>query len=267
MNRRQFIRNSAGLLVPASLVGTAAAQPIPAPGGIGLLYHPTSAAACSTDLLLAFQNNYTDSSSQAQTITANGSLAFTTSNPLYQTFSLSNTAQGSAYASAPVGGVNNPGSSDWTFEGWYWGAWQSTGTSAVASWGCSAAGFPMAGILRTSSIVLTLYGGHLTLGGGYALSGVTGSITDSTWVHVAIVRQGATLYGYVGGVSAGSGSIGSGPYTGTVAANAIGGDPTVWGSVEDTAQWYDWRWTVGLARYPNGTSFSVPSGPLGTSCP
>ena len=85
-----------------------------------------------------------------------------------------------------------------------------------------------------------------------------GSISLNTWNHIAMVRQTNTVYGYVNGVSVGSGTISGGGalhvntdpvYAGTYGASS---NEALAGRMDD------WRVTK-AARYPNGTTFTVPA--------
>ena len=87
----------------------------------------------------------------------------------------------------------------------------------------------------------------------------SGSIPSSTWQHVALVKQSSTLRLYVDGVQAASTTIGNG---GTV--NNAPDVFTIGRGGAYNADYYngyvdDFRWTKGVARYPNGTTFTPPA--------
>jgi hypothetical protein len=98
------------------------------------------------------------------------------------------------------------------------------------------------------------------IGGSNQASSVTGRHGGTTtWTHVAIVRDGSNIRVYTGGVQRWSTAV-SGNWTVTSTANAIGIGT---GIDAGTAEWFtgylqDIR-ISNTARYPSGTTFSVPS--------
>lgn len=90
-----------------------------------------------------------------------------------------------------------------------------------------------------------------------------GPITLNTWVHYAVVRQGNTIRTYQNGTQ-----IGTASSSGTVAA---GNGPLNIGRYNNSGFYKgyldDIRITRGVCRYPDGTSFSVPTLPWSSVAP
>lgn len=81
------------------------------------------------------------------------------------------------------------------------------------------------------------------------------NLASSAWTHIALVRQGTTIRFYTNGVQSGT-SADSRTYASSVTAR-IGTDYTGGGGYNGYAD--DVRITKGVCRYPNGTTFSVPT--------
>ena len=95
--------------------------------------------------------------------------------------------------------------------------------------------------------------------GGNIYSAISSTaISLNTWVHVAGVRDGATLRIYVNGVQAGTDNIT------TLTVNTSTGRFVVGGSGDNPGQYFngyidDFRFTKGICRYPSGTTFTPPT--------
>ena len=87
------------------------------------------------------------------------------------------------------------------------------------------------------------------------------AITTDAWHHLAITRQGANLYGYIDGV----GELTSSALSGVTLLDSTGEMCIGSYSNADHAStgWKGWidqvRITKGVARYPNGTTFTPPT--------
>jgi hypothetical protein len=219
-----------------------------------------SGGATDTGVVL-FQSNFdgsdaattaTDASPYARAITFNGSAELDTSAYKYGTASLQVPGVASThYVSVPDSDDFDFSATDFTIEAWvrfdtlsvdhiifsqeadannyFWLGYQHT------VWGFFAQG-KIAGAGGAF--------GHNSLS-GYAIN---------TWYHIALVKQGGTVYVYRDGVSLASSTV---PVYGNIAADwRIGGngvDPSFQGRIDDV------RITKGVARYPNGTTFTVPA--------
>ena len=82
--------------------------------------------------------------------------------------------------------------------------------------------------------------------------------TTNTWQHVAFVKQGTTIYFYLNGVSTGT------PQTVSQSFNYKGLQISKDGVASLTGYIDDFRLTSGVARYPNGTTFTAPTAALPT---
>jgi hypothetical protein len=85
------------------------------------------------------------------------------------------------------------------------------------------------------------------------------TVSTNTWYHVAMVREGTAVYGYLDGVSI----VTPGTLTGAVVNNT---DNVTLGNVADNVLALglngfidDFRATKGVARYPGGTTFTPPT--------
>ena len=99
--------------------------------------------------------------------------------------------------------------------------------------------------------------------GTTTFSGTGFTISNDAWHHLAITRQGANLYGYIDGVGELTSSALSGvtllDSTGTMSLGS-------YANVNNAITWKGWmdqvRITKGVARYPNGTTFTPPTAPF-----
>ena len=94
-------------------------------------------------------------------------------------------------------------------------------------------------------------------GGGTDGPNYGGYVCAYAWTHYAAVRHDGTSYCYVNGVLDFSESRGAGYAPGTSQTVYLGN--TAGGSAGMTGAWFDLvRVTMGVARYPDGTSFTPP---------
>ena len=143
------------------------------------------------------------------------------------------------------------GSGDFTIECWVY--------SALAGNGGIAGQIDAASTPSLTSFYLLQIGTALTctVASGATNYNATATLTANAWNHVAFVRDGATLRAYVGGVQGGTGSI----TTLTVNTSTY---PVTVGRLGDSALYFngyidDFRFTKGICRYPNGTTFTPPT--------
>ena len=92
-------------------------------------------------------------------------------------------------------------------------------------------------------------------GGAWAVNLLGGAATLNGWNHYAMCRSGGTIYGYLNGVSIGSGAI-----AGSVYSN---GEQVSLGANSDQSQpftgWLGPHRFSNSAKYPGGSSFSPPT--------
>ena len=216
---------------------------------------PTSPLTAITNTtLLAFQNNrFNDSSTNAAVLTLIGT-------PKIQAFSPF--APGVSYSPSQHGGsvyFNNSGylqtqafnsacTGNYTFECWVYVTTYGT-TSAFFTVGSEAAGRQYFTLASSGQLWSNIYGG-----GNYTW-GTSTSVPLNQWTHIAWVRVGTVVTGYVNGISVGTntiaGTIGNSGGV-TIGANPTGG--------------YVWTGYLSSARLLNGTAlytgnFTPPTSP------
>lgn len=194
-------------------------------------FAPPSAplTAISGTSLLTFQNaTFLDNSPNAYSVTANGSAAITSSNVLPAITRNGNTTQGSlspygnlwsnyfdsntTYLSFPSNTASNFGSSNFTFECWYY-PMHTTGDANLFWWNGDPSGNNgWAGMRlqfntwngRTVSLLCS------ESASTWNVNVTTGTVySPNTWFHVAVVRNGATVTAYLNGTSIASGNLSS----------------------------------------------------------
>lgn len=195
-----------------------------------------------------------DSSSNAVTMTATGTAAASATQAKFGTKSLFFEA-GSNYLSTPDNAIFQLGSSNWTIECWVY-VTSNTGINGFISKRNSST--YDAYCLGTDNsdqfwITITNTAGTWTLGGVVLGTGVT----TNTWHHLACVRSGNTITGYVNGVAGTSYS-----FTGSV--YETGGKSVFIGNSDggNSGQNFkgyidDFRFTKGVARYT--ANFTPPA--------
>lgn len=149
------------------------------------------------------------------------------------------------------------GSGAFTLEGWCY-CTDNTVQSTIWDWrGTSTANVqPLIYLNGTAPNV-----GHLTYnrgGGGGDLIIDAAALTTNTWHHFALCRDSGTIYLYKDGVSVGN----KADATNFTAANTI----RIGMNTPGTFPWRgfldEFRATPGVARYPGGTTFTVPAVPF-----
>lgn len=202
---------------------------------------PTSplTAISGTSLLACQSATFIDTSTNAFTITVNGnSTVVSSSAPLGAITRYGNTTQGSfspygnnwstyfdsnsTYLSFPSNTASNLGSSNFTFECWYY-PMHTTGDANLFWWNGDSSGSNGWAGLR---LQFNTYNGrtvHLLCSESastWNINSLTGVVySPNTWYHVAVVRNGATVTAYLNGTSIASGNLssaGASLYTGTV---------------------------------------------------
>ena len=145
------------------------------------------------------------------------------------------------------------GTDDWTIEGWF-RTTNLTGTNTIleyrASGSDNGAGKMFIGVLSNGQAGIyenTVYQAQSSIG----------SITTNTWYHLAFVRSGGTVYVFVDGSLADSGTLSSS----TVDILSPNNRPIIGGYTGGVANWFgewaDFRITKGVARYTS--SFTAPT--------
>ncbi len=192
------------------------------------------ATAANVSLLTCQNSTLIDNSLNAFTIASSGQAQpgpvspFTTTN--YTTASTTIPTLGSGYFDGTGDYLVTPalgalGTNNFTFEGWIY-------PTAVAG-GQPFGNRVGSGAGQYAPIVLLMSGGSLLLyssSNGSSWDKVNGAsigtFTANQWYHVAIVRNGSSLYGYVNGVQTYTVSISGTTYAGTYSAVYIGGNTT-----------------------------------------
>jgi len=202
----------------------------------------------------AQNNTFLDSSTNNFTITRNGNTTQGSFSPFSQT-GWSNYFDGSGdYLTVSDNAALELGSGDWTLECWYYQSSTTTYRALIGKSGTSAQYASY--LLQINSTTPTFY--LSTTGSSYAVT-ISSSIniTNDSWYHFAVVRNGSTITLYVNGVSGGTATYSSTPYDGTYNF-AVG----AYGNGEYPAHGY-----VSNARLVKGTAvytanFTVPTTPL-----
>lgn len=158
----------------------------------------------------AQNNTFLDSSTNNFTITRNGNTTQGTFTPFSQPAgywtAYSNTSssyvQTPASSLATITGGNLTATSVFTAEGWFnlpgsmqiWGDMNPTANNTTFAVSVNSSGNPTLGYFNGSSFIT---------------STSTGAITFNTWVHIAWVVNTGTVYFYINGIAAGTGSVGT----------------------------------------------------------
>jgi hypothetical protein len=214
-------------------------------------------AISGTSLLTCQSNRFIDTSSNAFTATANGT-------PSVQRFNPFGTA--TAYSTSVIGGSGYfDGSDDLSFP---------NNTAFVFGTGSFTIEFWINGPLNNDKFILggrdAIGGMHITTGGSSSTAGVlryvgtstivsSNVITDNSWHHCAIVRNGSSnITLYVDGVSVGTGTdtnnYAAASGTWYIARNDLGGSNYLTGYLSNL------RIVKGTAVYTSG--FTPPTAPL-----
>jgi hypothetical protein len=212
-------------------------------------YFPT------TSLLLHMDGSngsttFTDSSTNALSVTANGNAQISTAQSKFG--GASGLFDGSGdFLTLPASSLFAFGTSDFTVETWI------RPTSYPITYNTIASTRNTSGVTTGWSLSVVSDGTLILYTTGFTYSGtVTGAVTLNTWNHVAIVRSSNSFQAYVNGVANKTGAV-------SVANNFT--DQTFWvGAVNGlepfTGYIDDLRVTKGIARYT--ANFTPPTAPF-----
>lgn len=199
---------------------------------------------------------FIDHSSYAHTVTAVGNAQVSTTDPLFGTGSLLLDGAGD-YASVPVvanGELDLTMNGDFTIEFWFRGPSVTTGNYIIAAIGDRINGTKLGIIIIVSGDVITTGPGAFV--GWDFVTGNT-ALSNNTWHHYAVVRNGSTAKAYVDGVEQTNiASNWTGTFnlqTGYQIGSGFAGEPFY---TAFPGQIYDFRITA-AARYTTG--FTPPS--------
>ena len=162
---------------------------------------------------------------------------------------------GSNYLSIPTNAAFGLGTGDFTIECWvYPTSNPANGVGNIFDFRTGTTASALVGRI-TSSLQLMFYDGP----GNVETAFTTRSITLNTWQHIAYVRSGNTVYGYINGLLAGS--VG-------VTSNLGSSQPLLLGTNQSAGYSFNgyisnFRVVKGVAVYTG--VFTPPTSPLGTS--
>lgn len=176
-------------------------------------------AVSGTSLLTCASNRFQDKSSNNFTITPAGNVAVKTASPFPQTREFRKPQRGwcvpfngsTQRLETPAASVANGlqlGTSDFTIECWVKAKPQGAYSRVIDT---GAYGNPNYGFILSTRGTTTDTGLEFAMYTGNTVNYVSvllPNVLDNTWKHVAIVRSGDTLYGYVDGILAQTASIG-----------------------------------------------------------
>jgi hypothetical protein len=186
---------------------------------------------------------FTDSSSYTQTFTAGGNAQIDTAQKKYGT--ASGLFDGTGDRLVMTADSHFAHGTAWTAEGWFRKTANGNGTEAVYYQGDDHYVFYARAASSTNSGVSFYFNGT-------SIAGST-SMTDSTWHHWAMVRDGATARAFIDGTSVGTGS----PSWATSTASDVVNIGSQNASNYFTGHIDEVRVTTGLARYTG--NFTAPS--------
>lgn len=202
--------------------------------------------------------SFTDSSSHGHTVATLGtSPTISTAQSKFGTSSGLIYGSGSASSGLEIGpdAALNLGGSDFTLEMFIYSLGDDSGDQTLSRCG---GGDGVDGILFSHAPNYTFASGGSgwDLIGGETLSG----LTSNQWQHVALCRNGNTWAGFVDGVASwtqtASGSVSMSSDVIRIGCANSGGEYAFSGYIDEV------RLTVGVCRYPNGTTFTPPAAPF-----
>jgi hypothetical protein len=210
---------------------------------VSLLLHMDGANGSTT---------FTDSSSNALTVTASGTAQVSTTQSKFGGASAS--ISGSSFLSVADNALFEVGSGDFTIEAWVY-ITSSSGFKSVVS---KLAGFgPYLMAVNGTSYVYYLSSAGTSWDLASGVSG--GTVSLNTWTHLALVRNGSTVTPYLNG-TAGTATTTSSALNDNVYPLVIGADRfNAAGLMGDYFNGYidEVRFTKGVAR-----TITVPTGPF-----
>ena len=226
-------------------------------------------AVTNTALLTCQSNKFIDASTNVYAITRNGNAAVKSFNPFVRNTNTSMLFDGTGDAlPIPYSPVLNLGAGNFTIE--FWSYVNATPTTEGYFFSIGPAGSGAANRGLRLGVHNSIAAGIYFWAGGVAGNAETllGSFpTAGAWNHIAFVRNGTTVTGYVNGIALGTtfnasttsiSDMSVGDYSFVAGLNSSGGTPRLFynGYLEDL------RVTKGVARYT--ANFTPPSAKLQT---
>lgn len=229
----------------------------------------TDALYWQTSLNLNFNGDLTDISPTVKTLTANGGMAAGTAQLKIGSGTLTATAASSQYLTHAAHADFDFGSGDFCIE-FYWRPTAATSDYSLLAYATAAVG------ATTDMCVIIDHLGATSVGGGtgkvrcIVASGSTqytvytnGALVLGTWYHIAVVREGTTLYIYLDGVKQTQNSTIGTAVVNTVASRELRIGRYDSGVPRYANGYYDlMRITKGAARYT--ANFTPPTADLAT---
>lgn len=160
---------------------------------------------------------------------------------------------GSGYGIRTASNTTSLGTGDFTLECWaYWV--NNSNDGVLFDWRpIPASGNGPIMFAATTNKCLTYQNDSV---GTKKISGTTNGFSATTWHHCAVNRQSGTVWLYLDGVSQGSVADSTNFTNVTFSCGTIGTAAIFLGYMAEM------RYTSGVARYPSGTTFSVPTAPF-----
>jgi hypothetical protein len=200
----------------------------------------------------ANNNTFLDSSTNAFTLTRNGTPTQGSFSPFSQTgwsAYFSGSSSSPDFVSTASSSTFNVSSGNWTVEAWFWT--ESSDASNRYITFIPASGTTYGLIPSGSNYALNQFGTSSPISTSGSL------LKKSQWTHVAIVKNGATTYIYVDGVLGGSGTV---SWSNSAHTIFFGGN-----GISYTYNYSGWisnaRIVMGTALY-TGSTYTVPTSPL-----
>lgn len=217
---------------------------------------PTDPHFANVISLLHFDNDWTDVTGKVWTPHGT-SVGFDTSIKVFGAAAGAFAGGGSNdYISTPDHADWDFGSGDFTVEGWFRRSSGGAFHTLFCQWDQNAGTkAPFLCYFDNTDHIQFL---ATTTNAAWDWFGVSSATYSSgVWYHVAICRDGSSIYGYVDGVSV----VTPGTLSGAVVNNADNVTIGATASVNSPLAGYpdDFRATKGVARYPGGTTFTPPT--------
>lgn len=200
---------------------------------------------------------FTDNSPSPKTVTANGNAQISTAQSVFGGASALFDGTGD-WLSIPMTSADmDLGGGDWTIEFWYYPITAVLSDRVFQS----RDGDVIAGLYLSHSNSTQIAFNWSSNGTSFQGSGITFSVTQNVWQHVAITRSGDTATAWVEGASSGTLAITGAMFYSTSHTFIIGGQSTP----ERTPNAYidEFRITKGVARYTS--AFTAPTAPFGNA--
>jgi hypothetical protein len=217
----------------------------------------------SVALLMAFENNLTDNSTQNQTVTLTGASTYQTSPAKFDTYSI-NLAKGANYLNVANTSSFYFGTGDFTIETWVYApaavapnGWGSGNVCVmdIAQKDNGVQGGPSGFFLSTSSAA-TVRSYRTAVYDNTAMGFVTSNVVLATdaWNHIVTGRQGSTFYLGTNGTlkNAGTSSKNWFPYGVKIKQDFFN-------EYQYNTNFDEFRVTRGVWRYGTGATYDVPT--------